>query len=764
MTPENNNQPWGATAADWSLFADKLGLKADLLPVVSNPQAVISKDSKMAALGKTPSQYNRSHEAVGIAEWTQRQTDDRMLARWVKDSDLGICVQTRSARAIDIDVPDASVAQRVRDVIELVLDQVLPMRWRADTGKCLLAFRMPGEFTKRIIRMAGDDKPIIEFLANGQQFIAVGAHIGKDRVSRTRYQWDWPDGVLEIPELSSAQFEGVWNALTEAFAIEPTATGRGIGQRPVVPRHAGAASDAVVDFLEATGWVKNWQKDGRVNIRCPWEAEHTSDSGDTATVWFPAGVGGFDQGHFRCLHAHCETRRDEDFLDSVGYVQSAFDVVDLAADTLPGEVVERAKPVFQRKRNGAILGSLVNAQLALDRADLCGMHLAYDGFLDALMCAAYDPAVTEHAIQWRAFTDTDYTTLRLHLEQRQAFEAVGRETIKDAVHWVAERNRIDSAVEWLTHRVPAWDGTERIDGFFPRYFSTADTPYTRACSAYLWTALAGRTLLPGVQADMVPVLIGKQGLRKTTGVKALVPSPEQFVELSLQAKDEELARKMRGKLVGELGELRGLNSRDGDSIKQWITRTHEEWVPKFKEFSTRSGRRLVLVGTVNREQFLADDEGEERRWLPMRVGQVDTDAIEQDRDQLWAEARERFLAGGVEWRDAEELARGVHGDHRVTDLWAEPVAAWLTLGEMDDASQPRGLGEGGISATEVLLGALAMPVSRISKGDEMRVGKVLRQLGFEKKKVWFNGGSVARWFATETCRFLHTKKDVFDLA
>lgn len=759
-----NNQPWGATAADWSLFADALGLKADLLPVVSNPQAVISKNSKMAALGKTPSQYNRDHEAVGIADWTQRQTDDRMLARWVKDSDYGICVQTRLARAIDIDVPDPALAQRVRDVVELALEQALPRRWREDTGKCLLAFRMPGEFTKRIIRMAGDDKPIIEFLANGQQFIAVGAHIGKDRVSRTRYQWDWPDGVLELPELTQDQFEALWCALTEAFAVEPTATGRGIGQRPLVARDAGAASDAVVDFLEATGWVKNWQKDGRVNIRCPWEAEHTSDSGDTATVWFPAGVGGFEQGHFRCLHAHCEHRKDEEFLDAVGYVQSAFEVVDPAADAAPGAPVERPKPLYQRKRNGAILGSLVNAQLALQRPDISGMHLAYDSFLDALMCAGYDPEVGEHALQWRGFTDTDYTTLRLHLEQRQGFEAVGRETIKDAVHWVAERNRIDSAVEWLTHRVPAWDGVPRVDDFFHRYFHTADTPYTRACGAYVWTALAGRALEPGVQADMVPVLIGKQGLRKTTGVKALVPSADHFVELSLQAKDEELARKMRGKLVGELGEMRGLNSRDSDSIKQWVTRTHEEWVPKFKEFSTRYGRRLLLVGTLNREQFLADDEGEERRWLPMRVGQVDVDSIERDRDQLWAEGRERFLAAGVQWRDAEQLARGVHADHRITDAWAEPVAAWLALGEMDDDSTPRGLSEGGISVTETLLGAVGMSAARVSRGDEMRMAKVLRELGFEKKDAWFAGRTVKRWFATETCTFLRVRSDVLDLA
>lgn len=757
-----DTQPWGATASHWSLFADTLGLKADLLPVVSNPQAVISKLSKMAALGKTPSQYNRNHEAVGIPEWAQRIADDRDVARWAKDSDLGICVQTRLARAIDIDVADATVARRVRDVVELELDMELPRRWRSDSGKCLLAFRMRGEFAKRIIRMAPtpeDGRPIIEFLANGQQFVAWGTHPKGER-----YQWHWPDGVLELPELTQEAFEALWRTLAEAFAVEPTATGRGLGQRPVVARDAGAASDAVVDFLQATGWVKSWQRDGRVNVRCPWEAEHTSDSGETATVWFPAGVGGFEQGHFRCLHAHCEARRDEEFLDAVGYVQSAFEVIDPAADAKPGEIVERPKPLYQRKRNGAILGSLANAELALQRPDISGMHVAYDSFLDALMCAPYDPEVGDHALQWRPFTDNDYTALRLHLERRQGFEAVGRETIKDAVHWAAERNRIDSAIEWLQHRVPAWDGMPRVDDFFHRYFRATDTAYVRACGAYLWTALAGRVLEPGCKADMVPVLIGRQGTGKTTGVQALVPSADHFAELSLGSKDEELARKMRGILVGELGELRGLNSREGEAIKQWVSRTHEHWVPKFKEFATRYGRRCVLVGTTNREEFLADEDGEERRWLPLRVGVTDIEALRRDREQLWAEGRERFIAGGVQWREAQELAKGVHGAHRVSDAWSEPVATWLALGEMDDASAPRGLSEHGVSVTEVLIGAVGMSTARVSRGDEMRMGKVLRELGFVKKDVRSGGRVTKRWLATEACEFLRIRQDVLDLA
>lgn len=755
MTQEK--QPWGATAGDWSLFAGTFGLRSDLLPVVSNPNARISSDSKMAALGKTPSQYNRNGDAVGITKWTERASSEADIRRWSAQPDYGICVQTRQVRAIDIDVPDPAHARRVRDVIELALDRVLPVRWRADSGKCLLAFRMPGDFVKRIIRT---DDGIIEFLANGQQFIAAGTHPKGER-----YQWDWPDAVLELPELTPREFDDLWQHLAALFSREPVTAGRGIGQRPAVARDAGAAHDPVVSFLEATGWVKNWQRDGRVNIRCPWEAEHTSDSGDTATVWFPAGVGGFEQGHFRCLHAHCEHRQDSEFLNAVGYVESQFEVLDPATDLAPGEEAQLPKPVYQRKRNGAILGSLVNAKLALQRPDVCGMHLAYDNFLDAIMCAPWAADVGLHAVQWRPFTDTDYTELRLHLEERQAFEPVGRETIKDAVHWVAMRHEMDSAVEWLTRRVGAWDGVPRVSGFFHRYFKTADTAYTRACGAYLWTALAGRVLAPGVQADMVPVLIGRQGMRKTSGVKALVPSAEHFVELSLQAKDEELARKMRGKLVGELGELRGLNSRDGDSIKQWITRTHEEWVPKFKEFATTYARRLVFLGTVNREQFLADDEGEERRWLPMRVeGVADVDAIARDREQLWAEARELFAAQGVQWEGAERLARGVHDEHRITDPWLEPLVAWLQQGEMDDDTAPRGLAKGGLGVAEVLSGALGVPTARVSRADEMRVGRVLRELGFVKKDARSGGRVSKRWFATETCRFLQVSADVSDLA
>lgn len=758
---QQRSTPWGASGEEWTHFAKRLDLTADLLPVVSNPKAVISGKSKMAAVGKTPSTYNRDHEVVGIPQWTSHRATERDVARWSRESDLGICVQTRVARAIDIDIGDAEVAQRVRDAVELHLDLALPTRVRPDTGKCLLMLRMPGEFGKRVIRTAHG---AIEFLATGQQFIAVGTH-----PSGAAYRWE---GGLpaEVPEVTPAAFEALWASLQALFGIEPSVTGRGLSQRPLVARNADDIQDPVVSFLDATGWVRGWQRDGRVDVRCPWEGEHTTETGESATTWFPAGVGGFDQGHFRCLHAHCEHRSDQEFLEEVGYIADAFDVVVTGqggVDPETGEILpEEAKPlpVFQRKRNGAILSNVSNLSLAMRRPDVCGVHISYDQFLDAIVLA--QPVANLHEAQWRSFTDADYTELRVRLE-RGGFEPVGREVIRDVVGLVARDQSMDSAIEWLSHRVPAWDGVSRIETFWHRYFNAEDTPYTRAVGVYAWTALAGRVLQPGVKADMVPVLISPEGTAKTSGVAAIAPSPDYFSELALNVKDDDLARKMRGVLVGELGELRGLNTRDRESILSWVTRTHEEWTPKFKEFKTKFPRRLVLFGTTNEVQFLEDTGAEDRRWLPMLVGFTDMAALAADRDQLWAEGRERFKAAGVAWQAARELAREVRGDHRISDSWSEVVWAWLSRDGMDEPGNgARGLQP--VRAIDVLVGALGIPTGKISQADERRLGKVLRSLGYERKTARFEGRPTMTWQPSNSLRDqlrgLHVGTSVEDLA
>jgi predicted P-loop ATPase len=56
------------------------------------------------------------------------------------------------------------------------------------------------------------------------------------------------------------------------------------------------------------------------------------------------------------------------------------------------------------------------------------------------------------------------------------------------------------------------------------------------------------------------------------------------------------------------------------------------------------------------------------------------DALTHDRDQLWAEAKERFDAGAVWWMETAELiqmASDQQIDRYEGDPWEEVIAPWL---------------------------------------------------------------------------------------
>jgi hypothetical protein len=385
-------------------------------------------------------------------------------------------------------------------------------------------------------------------------------------------------------------------------------------------------------------------------------------------------------------------------------------------------------PAFERDKVGRVLATVGNLRLVLHRPDLCGFRVALDTFVDSIMIAS--PGRDD----WRPLADNDYTRLRVHLAAPAAgaarFHEIGRELMRDALHEAAEAQRFDSAQLWLAS-LPEHDGVPRVDTFLSDRFSVPDTPYARAVSRYVWTALAGRVLEPGCKVDMVPVLVGPQGAGKSTAVLALAPHHDFFVEINMHAKDDDLARSMRGKIVGELCELRGFAGRNAEDLKAWVTRRFEEWTPKYRERATKFARRLLLIGTTNDPVFLSDESGS-RRWLPVDVGDIDVPSIERDRDQLWAEARDLFGLVGVDWSDAERLALHEHDKFTVQDSWVDIVATWLDTPSLD-GSKPSAAGF--LRTAEVGTEALGLNPQGMRKTEEMRIGKVLRVLGYERRKV-----------------------------
>lgn len=363
---------------------------------------------------------------------------------------------------------------------------------------------------------------------------------------------------------------------------------------------------------------------------------------------------------------------------------------------------------------------------------MCGMDIRHDGFRDEIMFATKGD-------DWRPFRDADYSRLRIKLEQT-GFKPIGRELIRDVVLMVSDEKLFDTAIFWLNGL--KWDGRPRVEQFLQAYFGADDSEYVRAVSTYLWTAMAGRVLVPGIKADMVPILVGEQGAAKSSSVAAMVPSPDFFTEISFHEKDEDLARKMRGRLVAEIGELRGLHTRELESIKAFITRTHENWVPKYREFATSFPRRLVFIGTTNKDEFLADETGN-RRWLPVRTGRADIDAVKRDHAQLWAEARELFGLLGVAYQAAEELAKPVHKEHTITDPWAEEISRWLVEQEPLTGEIPQA--RDFLQISEVARGALRLEAKQVGKREEMRISNSLRECGYERTKKRVNGKPAWVW-------------------
>jgi Virulence-associated protein E len=389
--------------------------------------------------------------------------------------------------------------------------------------------------------------------------------------------------------------------------------------------------------------------------------------------------------------------------------------------------------------------TLPNLDAVLAKGDL--IALGFDTFFGQIMIA--EPG----SGQWRVLKDCDMTEMRSALERGRGFAPITPSMMRDVLDMLARRNSYDSAQIWL--KGLKWDGVQRIDRFLHTHCGAADDEYTRAVSRYIWTGLPARVFEPGCQLDMVVAFQSTQGTRKSSGLQSLAPAPEYFTDnVSLAKDDPDFKRMIRGKLVVEIAELAGLGKAEVEFIKRMITRKVEEWVEKWDKLTTTYKRRCMLFASTNNEQFLPQDDTGQRRWLPVEILMLNDVLITQDREQLWAEGAARWAARknagdhGVDWRDAENLARGRHAKHEQSDVWEAKIEKWLnTPIEAQGQTLLPAPCTRPFETSEVLEGAIRMTAERMDKRAANRAGSVLRQLGYDSATVRLPGVAkpVKRW-------------------
>lgn len=139
------------------------------------------------------------------------------------------------------------------------------------------------------------------------------------------------EGVVDPVPVRSGQLPGRDVALTlpDSF-LTPASTKVSKRQQLDNTIH----SDPVAQRLFERGMVKSVDKVGALRVECPCCDRHTGESGETTTLYYPANTGGYVQGNFKCLHAHCSEEPQTDFLQALGF-SAADDFEEVTPDLLP---------------------------------------------------------------------------------------------------------------------------------------------------------------------------------------------------------------------------------------------------------------------------------------------------------------------------------------------------------------------------------------------------------------------------------------------
>ncbi len=303
----------------------------------------------------------------------------------------------------------------------------------------------------------------------------------------------------------------------------------------------------------------------------------------------------------------------------------------------------------------SIVPNLANAVLALRTAQPLSEAFSFDELQRHVIVKLPLPrppgAEPRGTLLPRPLSAEDISQLQEWL-QCVGLPKIGRETVLQAVELRAHERAFNPVRDYLDGL--KWDGALRIEKWLSTYLGAELTMYTRAIGRMFLIAAVARIYDPGCKADYVVVLEGRQGSGKSRACAAL-GGPWFSDSLPDVSRDKEAAQYLRGKWIIEISELSAIRRAEAEALKSFISRPIERYRPPYGRIEVIEPRQCVFVGTTNQSTYLSDETGGRRFW-PVKVGQINVDALAADRDQLFAEAVAAYRAGD-EWWPSPEFER-----------------------------------------------------------------------------------------------------------
>lgn len=421
-------------------------------------------------------------------------------------------------------------------------------------------------------------------------------------------------------------------------------------------------------------------------------------------------------------------------------------------------------------KNGKIKNTINNVVLILQNDDNLKGCFGFNEFEQretAVRPLPWDRNLDKYP---RPLCDADDAELRLYLER--CYEITGKGQITDALTVTVRANKYHPVRDYLD--AVEWDGKARLDTLFIDLFGAPDTPYTRAVTRKSFAAAVARIYRPGCKYDYVVVLVGEQGVGKSTMLAKM--GGDWFSDSMPDFKDQKALEAVQGSWIIELGELEGLRKADVNAVKHFVSKTEDRFRVAYGKRVEHFPRRCVFFGTTNEEDFLRDVTGNRRFWVVNCKGgrgrlDFKTYLTPTTVAQLWAEAKERYVQGEPLYlaeEGLEEEARAIQDKHLEKDERSGLVGEYLerllpeNWDELDTYQRRNWLADennvgtvkrGSVCILEIWAECLGKDPNSITRRDSMELGRMMKTIkGWEahEKVIRFRHYGVQKAFVLVT--------------
>lgn len=330
--------------------------------------------------------------------------------------------------------------------------------------------------------------------------------------------------------------------------------------------------------------------------------------------------------------------------------------------------------------------------------------------------------------------ETKNTAILNTLKDVCSKNAVPYGRVEEHIVGIGNKNVFHPVRDWM--KTLTWDGTSRIEALLDTVELVDPSKREFALTILKkWLIMGAAAILKpnGISPQGVLILVGSQGLGKTTWIKSICPNEEWLTtDMNIDPHNKDNVITFVRNWIVELGEIDASFRRaDIAALKSFITRDKDEFRAPYGKKNEKYPRRTIFYASVNSTEFLHDDEN--RRFWPFEVKSVNA-YHDINVNQLWAEAKALFEQGGEYWLSKEELDQlNVHNKtfSTVHPLVERIMAAGIHV--PNDLTRTRFL----VNCTDLIVRCGG---NSPTQSDTRAVAKWLKQEGFEMvnngKRQW----------------------------